>query len=249
VEVATDAELARIRNSANVLGDRGFNQPAPVKRDVSIWGFSFPMRAYDDRGNLLGEVISGFGVRSLQRVVRSPLGGPESESELRSKVMRNFHRGLDIAGPVGTPVFAATEGRILKVVSGCRNHSGENTGPEVRKCGDGLGNHVVIIHEATGFESIYAHLTANCRFRNDGGKNLSIYERIKVGRTVQRGEKIGCVGMSGETYGPHLHFEIRNAGYYLDPAEMLGHLFDEFPQSRLRQKKVARAQSTPDMSP
>jgi murein DD-endopeptidase MepM/ murein hydrolase activator NlpD len=66
----------------------------------------------------------------------------------------------------------------------------------------GYGLHVVVDHGA-GLTSLYAHLAA--AFVDDGA-------------AVAIGEVIGAVGSSGNSTGPHLHFEIRRDGLPEDPS-------------------------------
>ena len=65
----------------------------------------------------------------------------------------------------------------------------------------GYGNHVVVDH-GNGFTTLYAHLN-------------SIY--VRAGENVSRGEQIGTVGNTGNSTGPHLHFEIRYQGAPQNP--------------------------------
>ena len=47
---------------------------------------------------------------------------------------------------------------------------------------------------------------------------MSAYARdIRLGTPVRRGENIGFVGSTGFSTGPHLHYEIRKQGLYIDP--------------------------------
>lgn len=66
----------------------------------------------------------------------------------------------------------------------------------------GYGLHVVLDHGA-GLSSLYAHLSAAW---------------VADGATVAAGEVIGAAGSSGNSTGPHLHFEIRRDGLPEDPS-------------------------------
>jgi len=65
----------------------------------------------------------------------------------------------------------------------------------------GYGNRVMIDH-GNGLTTLYAHMSS-----------IS----VAVGQTVNRGDVIGNVGSTGRSTGPHLHFEIRRGGEFLDP--------------------------------
>lgn len=90
------------------------------------------------------------------------------------------HRAIDIAGQQGNPVFAADNGVV--VYSGWNDY--------------GYGN-VIVIDHGNGWQTLYAHLM-------DGGLNVS------CGAYVTQGDVIGYVGSTGNSSGPHLHFELRN---------------------------------------
>ncbi|MFC8915484.1 M23 family metallopeptidase [Streptomyces sp. NPDC047821] len=106
------------------------------------------------------------------------------------------HSGQDFAVPVGTPVKAAHSGVVVK--------AGPNGGGD----GPAYGNAVVIKH-ANGRYSQYAHLSK---------------VNVAIGETVKTGETIARSGNTGNSSGPHLHFEIRttpNYGSALNPAKFL----------------------------
>ncbi len=69
----------------------------------------------------------------------------------------------------------------------------------------GYGNHVIIDH-GNGFTTLYAHLN-------------SVF--ISPGMTVSKGQQVGTMGSTGNSTGPHLHFEIRYGGVPYNPGSYL----------------------------
>ena len=69
----------------------------------------------------------------------------------------------------------------------------------------GYGNHVVIDH-GNGFRTLYAHLN-------------SIF--VSPGENVSKGQQIGTVGNTGNSTGPHLHFEVIYQGVRRNPYSYL----------------------------
>ena len=72
---------------------------------------------------------------------------------------------------------------------------------QVTRSRKGLGN-VVTVDHGNGYFTRYAH--------------LSDMEAVK-GRTVRRGTRLGYVGVSGNSFAPHLHFEVLRDTVVLDP--------------------------------
>lgn len=108
---------------------------------------------------------------------------------------RGNHKGIDIAADTGVAVYAIADGTAVTVIRGCR--VGDFS------CGGGYGN-VVYINHPNGSQSRYAH--------------LSVVERdLQPNSPVKRGQKIGAVGDTGHSFGPHLHFEYRDKGVAIDP--------------------------------
>lgn len=106
------------------------------------------------------------------------------------------HSGQDFAVATGTKVFAAHGGKVVKA-----GGNGAGDGPA-------YGNAVVIKH-ANGVYSQYAHLSK---------------VNVKVGQVVKTGQRIALSGNTGNSSGPHLHFEIRttaNYGSAIDPVKFL----------------------------
>ena len=100
------------------------------------------------------------------------------------------HRGTDIGVPRGTPVVAAQAGWVKQRADGYGDGYPGNTD------GGGFGNHVAIYHGGAGHETIYGHMLA--------GSGIPAQSA-----TVDCGTGIGGSGNSGNTTGPHLHFETR----------------------------------------
>ena len=69
----------------------------------------------------------------------------------------------------------------------------------------GYGNYAIITH-GNGYATLYGHL-------NDFA--------VKDGDLVQRGDLVAHEGTTGNSTGPHLHFEVRSNGGYLDPCPFL----------------------------
>ena len=132
-----------------------------------------------------GVVSQGFGPSAL------PLEPPRT---YHGVAYPNFHDGLDIAAPLGSPVFAAAAGRVAFV-----GHLPD--GAEV----------VLIAHDA-GLFTLYAHL-------DDTHSPPS----VRIGDAVRAGDPIGVVGLTGLTTGPHLHFVIRRGEEPIDPSGLLPH--------------------------
>ncbi|WP_225640971.1 M23 family metallopeptidase [Streptomyces werraensis] len=106
------------------------------------------------------------------------------------------HSGQDYAVPTGTPVMAAHGGTVVKA-----GGNGAGDGPA-------YGNAIVIKHGNKTY-SQYAHLSS---------------VNVKVGQVVKTGQRIASSGNTGNSSGPHLHFEIRttpNYGSAVDPAKFL----------------------------
>ena len=98
-----------------------------------------------------------------------------------------FHNGLDIAAPWGTPVIATANGVIEQVTKD-----------------PFFGNMVQIEHKASQMKTLYGHLKNHA----DG---------LQVGQQVKRGEIIGYVGNSGRSTGTHLHYGVHANGKWQNP--------------------------------
>jgi murein DD-endopeptidase MepM/ murein hydrolase activator NlpD len=102
-----------------------------------------------------------------------------------------IHTGIDIPAPRYTPVLAAGPGTVVWAGVGLFNGS-------KYAVNDPYGNAVVIRHDF-GYKgqplyTVYAHMSAIL---------------VVVGQWVDVGDELGTVGSTGNTDGPHLHFEVR----------------------------------------
>jgi murein DD-endopeptidase MepM/ murein hydrolase activator NlpD len=108
---------------------------------------------------------------------------------------KHFHSGLDLAADYGTPVHAADGGIVHNFTMGCSWGGG--------LCG--YGRYVVIVH-AGGFTTLYGHLSSWA---------------VGDGVQVDKDTVIGYEGSTGNSTGPHVHFEMDLAGMPVDPLAYL----------------------------
>lgn len=115
-----------------------------------------------------GPVVSGFGSRTIN-------GSYE------------YHPGIDIAVPEGTPIRAALDGTVSLQQSEAES--------------GGYGNYTCLDHGG-GLSTCYAHQSSFA---------------VSLGQSVSQGDIIGYTGCTGYCLGPHLHFEVRINGSVTDP--------------------------------
>jgi murein DD-endopeptidase MepM/ murein hydrolase activator NlpD len=99
------------------------------------------------------------------------------------------HRGVDFVPGNGSPIFAIADGVVT-----------------ASEFGGGYGQYVYLEHEINNRSvlTVYAHMQRNS-------------SPLRVGDEVEVGDFIGLVGNTGTSTGPHLHFEVRIEGDYVDP--------------------------------
>lgn len=111
---------------------------------------------------------------------------------------KHKHSGQDFAAKPGSKVLSAHQGTVVKA-----GGNGAGDGP-------GYGNAVVLKHPDGTFTQ-YGHM-----------KTIKVH----TGQTVKTGEQIGQVGSTGNSTGPHLHFEVRKSAEYgsaKDPVKAMKH--------------------------
>jgi murein DD-endopeptidase MepM/ murein hydrolase activator NlpD len=106
----------------------------------------------------------------------------------------HFHAGVDVGNNAGTPIFAADDGVVAAAEASMLN------GNMI-----GYGRHVIIAHNQDML-TLYGHLDAYS---------------VKPGQVVHQGDLIGVMGSTGNSSGPHLHFELRINRTPVDPMTYL----------------------------
>ena len=133
------------------------------------------------------------------------------------------HTGVDIPDDIGTPILAAGPGKVVWAGWGLFTESPLST--------DDPYGQAVAIHHDFGYHgqslyTVYAHMEA---------------VNASLGQWVNTGDVIGYVGETGQTTGPHLHFEVRlgentfhntlNPELWLSPPQgwgvLVGRILDE----------------------
>lgn len=114
-----------------------------------------------------------------------------------------YHKGVDLAAPMGTSILAAESGTVIAVSKTCTHNYGKS---KSCGCGGGFGNYVMVNH-GNGLVTVYAHCTSI---------------NVGLGEKVTRGETIATVGSTGASSGFHLHFGTLLNGTYVDPAPYIG---------------------------
>ena len=141
------------------------------------------------------------------------------ELEILRRQIREGRAPGRLAWPVQGPISSPYGWRIHPVLGGRRMHTGVDvavpTGTPIRAAAGGrvilaerwggYGRTVVVDHGG-GVSTLYAHMSAIA---------------ASVGEEPLAGEVIGYIGCSGYCTGPHLHFEVREAGQPVDPMNYL----------------------------
>lgn len=148
---------------------------------------------------------ASFPVENFQRYT-SPYGYRKSPTTGRVQ----FHRGLDFAAPLGSYIRNWWGGKVV----GVSDHTA---------CG------TMIIIQSGDWQHIYCHLKGRVQRTSEG---LVLVDRsggirLRKGQTVETGSRIGRVGMTGRTTGPHLHWELKYAGEHIDPALVLREMYNQ----------------------
>lgn len=135
------------------------------------------------------------GNSAKKALMRTPISGARLSSGYGYRVhpimgYRKMHKGVDFAAAPGTPIYAAGDGIVEKVVS--------------RK--GGYGKYIVLRH-GNNYKTLYAHMRSFAR-------------GMSRGKRVKQRQVIGYVGSTGLSTGPHLHYEVINNGKKINPSRL-----------------------------
>ena len=124
----------------------------------------------------------------------------------------SWHSGTDIGVSRGTQVMAAASGTVITALTVTTDPNGPYTSAGYKdhsysaSNGYGYGNYIMIDHgvgsDGNRLYTLYGHLSSVA---------------VSPGQTVSQGQIIGYSGNTGNSYGAHLHFEVRVNGSAVNP--------------------------------
>lgn len=121
--------------------------------------------------------------------------------EVTQEYKGQAHRGIDIVreGYQLDNIVAHSDGTVVQVISNCNvNTPNDSTNP---------GNMVKIDH-GNGYQTRYLHLAYGT-------------VKVAVGQKVSKGQVLGYMGNTGNSFGAHLHFEVMKDNVQIDPTDYL----------------------------
>ena len=165
---------------------------AKIKFDQLKKGtYRYKVRATDSRGYTRTLINCKFTVKATK--FRWPCGDRSCITSYFGyrAVFGDYHPAIDIAVPKGTPIHASRGGTVIVAQN--------------NQYASSYGKYVIIEH-SNGYQTLYAH---SCQLK------------CRVGDKVSKGDVIALVGSTGNSTGPHCHFEIRYNGVKQNPLNYL----------------------------
>lgn len=122
----------------------------------------------------------------------------ETQENKMTRGFGNGHSGVDLGWQTTQTdgILAHSDGKVVFCQTGYRNNPGASGNASYGNC--------VKIDHGNNYFTLYAHLSD---------------VKVKLGQQVKKGQVIGHMGNTGNSYGAHLHFEVRHgANNCVDPA-------------------------------
>lgn len=183
-------------NSPTTKTDKPNTQPQPPQKHRAV---TKPQASIQPRPSTTQNIWSqpSFPVENFQGYTSGYGWRVQEEGE-------EFHSGLDIAAPEGSYIRNWWVGQVILVAS-------DNF----------CGTHLII--QSGNWQAVYCHLEGEVSSSPQGNylrvpdSNITIMQ----GQWVTTGAPLGRVGITGRTTGPHLHWGLKYAGQWVDPAVVL----------------------------
>ncbi len=205
---AVRAEQATAR--AQVRAEAAVESALLAEAQAEKAGYEQRTSSLEEESSAITELLR---VRAAEQAAR--------DAEARRQAQRVFRAGTGVLGyPVASPTITSGYGyRTHPIFGGRRLHAGMDlrapTGTPILAAAagtvvaagyrGGYGNAVVIDHGGS-LATLYAHQSRLA---------------VSAGEQVARGQVVGAAGTTGNSTGPHLHFEVRVEGTPVDPANYL----------------------------
>ena len=125
------------------------------------------------------------GGNNLSRILKT------GQNQITQGYRKGSHDGIDLVKNYNQldTIVAHSAGTVTYLQRGYGNAPGSG--------GDASYGNLVKIKHANGYYTLYAHLDV-------------VASGLQVGSTVTKGQTVGVMGNSGNSYGAHLHFEVRD---------------------------------------
>lgn len=189
VEQIMNPSYAARKFFEHLLAMKGRHKLSLTQQAQAVQRSGYP-QAYAKWEAMARQVVSGTTFQPFGGV-----GGGAKQRPVSGPVSRdyahhtNLPRGTDFGVPVGTPVRSAMNGQVVTSAD-LRSGSGYRS----------YGRYIVV--QNGGEKTLYAHLSQR---------------GVQAGSTVRAGQLIGYSGNTGNSTGPHLHFETWRGGKTVSP--------------------------------
>lgn len=191
-EQILDPKYASKKFFEHLLALKARNSMSLTAEAQAVQRSAFP-NAYAKWEQLARGVVGGTGLAGM--TLGSGWRKPVSPIQInRSWAAHPVPKGVDLGGTEGQPIYAANSGRVTTSADLHGTNIYDNDGYR------SYGRYIVIDHGQ--YQTLYAHMNQRL---------------AQKGANVQGGQVIGLLGSTGNSSGPHLHFETHKNGANFDP--------------------------------